>query len=241
MPDTGYDLQKILLAETAAWGLPLTPAQLDQFAAYTSTLQSWNERVNLTAITDAEGIAVRHFLDSLCCARCWGEPPATLIDIGSGAGFPGVPLKILHPSLHLTLVESVGKKAAFLQHIVGLLGLNDVTILTQRAEAVGRDPQHRERYDVATARAVAELRILAEYGLPLVRLGGRLLAPKGADVAQEVAAAQRALTLLGGELLAVAPIALPGVDPRTLVVIAKVSPTPPAYPRAAGIPARRPL
>ncbi len=231
-----------LLAETAAaWGLPLTETQLKQFAAYTSTLQIWNVRVNLTAITDPEGVVVRHFLDSLRCASAWGATPASLIDIGSGAGFPGIPLKILHPSLRLTLVESVGKKAAFLGHIVERLALDDVTVLDSRAEVVGHDPQHREQYDVATARAVAGLRVLAEYGLPLVRLGGRLLAPKGADVAAELTAARRAIKILGGEVPAVEPVTLPGVDPRTLVVIGKTRATPLEYPRAVGVPARRPL
>ncbi len=233
--------QTLLAKTAAAWGLPLTETQLKQFAAYTSTLQIWNVRVNLTAIIDAEGIFVRHFLDSLRCACAWGDTPASLIDIGSGAGFPGIPLKILRPTLRLTLVESVGKKAAFLRHIVEQLALDDVTVLDSRVELIGHQPQHREQYDVATARAVAGMRVLAEYSLPLVRLGGRLLAPKGADVAAELAAAQRAIKILGGEMPAVEPVTLPGVDPRTLVVIGKTRPTPPEYPRAVGIPTRRPL
>ncbi len=232
----------MLLTETAAaWGLPLTETQLTQFATYTSTLQIWNVRVNLTAITDAEGIVVRHFLDSLRCACAWGDSPTSLIDIGSGAGFPGIPLKILRPTLRLTLVESVGKKAAFLRHIVKYLALDDVTVLDSRAEVIAHYPQHREQYEVATARAVAELRVLAEYGLPLVRSGGRLLTPKGTDVAAELTTAERAIITLGGQVLAVEPVTLPGVDPRTLVVIGKMRSTPPIYPRAVGLPARRPL
>lgn len=232
----------LLLAETAAtWGLPLTVTQLDQFATYTNELQRWNERINLTAITEPKAISVRHFLDSLYCALFWGEMPDSLIDIGSGAGFPGVPLKLLRPELRLTLVESVGKKAAFLEHLVGGLGLEGVTVLAQRAEEVGRDPQHRAEYAVVTARAVADLRVLAEYCLPLLRVGGRFLAPKGADVSAEVAAMAQALQILGGELLAIEPVTLPGVEPRSLVVCMKVAPTPPEYPRAVGLPARRPL
>jgi 16S rRNA (guanine527-N7)-methyltransferase len=230
------------LADTAAsWGIALSDAQLAQFRLYADELRRWNERVNLTAISDPAQIAVRHFLDSLRCALLWGEAPQSLIDIGTGAGFPGLPLKLLRPSLALTLVESVAKKAAFLEHVVAQLGLNDVTVVVGRAEALGRDPLHRERYDVATARAVAELRVLAEYCLPLCRVGGRFLAPKSERLSEELAQAERAIGLLGGALLEVAPVALPGVEPRTIAVVEKVAPTPPAYPRAVGVPARRPL
>ncbi len=231
-----------LLAETtAAWGIPLDAAQLARFAAYAAELNAWNARLNLTAISGERDVAVRHFLDSLRCALSWGEAPTSLIDIGSGAGFPGVPLKVLRPELELTLVESVEKKAAFLRHLAGVLGLEGVQVLTARAEAVGRDPAHRERYDVAVGRAVADLRVLAEYCLPLCRIGGRFLAPKGAGGAAEVARAHRAITVLGGRLLAVEPVALPGVEPRTLVVVEKVAATDARYPRAVGVPAKRPL
>src|SRR3954454_24022869 len=183
-----------LLATTAAaWGHPLSPVQLDQFDIYAAELRRWNERVNLTAIADESGIITRHFLDSLRCANSWGDPPGSLVDIGAGAGFPGLPLKILRPELQLTLVESIAKKAAFLRHIVDTLGLTDVEIVIARAEAAGRDPAQRERYDVAVARAVAELRVLAEYCLPLCRIGGRFLAPKGARIEQEVQAALAAI------------------------------------------------
>lgn len=231
-----------LLADTAAaWGLPLNADQLRQFARYADELLAWNARTNLTAITDRQGIYVRHFLDSLALARFWGQPPATLADIGAGAGFPGVPLKILHPPLALTLIESVGKKTAFLTHVINVLGLTQTRVVTGRAETLGRDPGERERYDVVTARAVAGLRVLAEYALPLLRVGGLLLAPKGADVAGEVEGARRAMALLGGTIEQIIPIELPGVEPRILVVARKVAPTDPRYPRAVGIPARRPL
>ena len=231
-----------LLATTAAeWGLPLTQAQIDQFTIYADELRSWNERVNLTAITDRSQVIARHFLDSLRCALSWGAPPQRLVDVGAGAGFPGLPLKILRPELQLTLVESVAKKTAFLQHLVEILGLSEVEIVAARAETVGRDVARRERYDVAVARAVAELRVLAEYCLPLCRAGGRFLAPKGRLVEGEVQAAQAALAALGGRLLAIEIVHLPGVEPRSLVVVEKVAPTPPAYPRAVGVPAKRPL
>ena len=231
----------ILASTTADWGLPLSEAQLAQFTLYADTLRQWNEHLNLTAITDYKEIMVRHFLDALRCAQSWGNAPCSLIDIGSGAGLPGLPLKLLCPTLELTLVESVRKKAAFLQHMVDQLGLPAVTILTQRAEVVGQDRHHRERYDVATARAVAPLNVLAEYCLPLLRLGGRFLAPKGADIAAEIDRARSALTTLGGQLLAVEPVCLPDLEPRTLVIVEKIASTPLLYPRATGVPARRPL
>ncbi len=232
-----------LLRHTAAnWNISLSNAQIQQFVRYAAEVRQWNERVNLTAITDPEAFVVRHVLDSLRCSCSWGKTPHALIDVGSGAGFPGVPLKIAFPALRLTLVESVRKKADFLEHLVGACGLDGVTVVQARAEQVGHDPQHRERYDVATARAVADLRVLAEYCLPLVRVGGYFLAPKGAEIDAEVAAAHQAVTTLGGYLLAVEPVALPGVArPRTLVVIGKTAPSPPGYPRRVGVPARRPL
>lgn len=224
-----------------SWGLHLDQRQIEQFARYSAELRAWNTRVNLTAITDEREIVIRHFLDSLRCALSWGEHPLRLIDVGSGAGFPALPLKILAPELHITLVESVGKKAAFLRHIVATLDLRDVAVVNARAEVVGRDPRHREQYDVVTARAVAELAILAEYCLPLCAIGGRVLAPKGSDVDDEAARARVAIARLGGQLLSVEPVDIPGVEPRTLVVIAKIAPTPAAYPRAVGVPVKRPL
>ncbi len=224
-----------------SWGLHLDQRQIEQFARYSAELRAWNTRINLTAITDEREIVICHFLDSLRCALSWGEHPSRLIDVGSGAGFPALPLKILLPELHVTLVESVGKKAAFLRHIIATLDLRDVTVVTARAEVVGRDPRHREQYDVVTARAVAELAILAEYCLPFCAIGGRVLAPKGSDVDDEVARARVAIARLGGQLLNVEPVDIPGVEPRTLVVIAKIAPTPPAYPRAVGVPVKRPL
>jgi 16S rRNA (guanine527-N7)-methyltransferase len=231
----------MLETTTSAWGIPLDATKLEQFATYASELRRWNERVNLTAITDDQQVMARHFLDSLRCALSWGDAPGSLIDVGTGAGFPGLPLKILRPELRLTLVESIAKKAAFLQHIVDTLGLAEIEVVVARAEQVGRDKAHRERYDVVTARAVAELRVLAEYCLPLCRIGGRFLAPKGAQLSAEAQASTRAIELLGGRLLAIEPVEIPGLEPRSLVVVEKASATSPEYPRALGVPAKRPL
>lgn len=248
------------LAEGAtALGLPLSAAQLEQFQAYYETLVEWNARMNLTAITAPEAVQVRHFLDSLTVAVAllrWERTPpgpaaypavfqpggAGLADLGAGAGFPGVPLKILWPQMPLTLVESVGKKTTFLTHLVGVLGLAGVEVVTGRAEALGQDKRHRGRYDVVTARAVAALPVLAEYGLPLCRTGGALLAPKKGDISQEVAAATRAAPLLGGGPPRSFAFRLPGEESDRLVfVLPKMRATPPGYPRRVGLPDKKPL
>lgn len=231
-----------LLSDTlATWGLALGADQLAQLDQYASQLLAWNIHTNLTAITTLEEVYVRHFLDSLVLAQYWGSSPSSLVDLGTGAGFPGLPLKILRPELELTLLDSVGKKTAFLSHVVAQLGLAGVRVITGRAEELGRNPRERERHDLVTARAVADLRVLAEYGLPLLRLGGRLLAPKGAAAREEAEAAQSALELLGGAIMSIERVELPGVTERALVVIEKVRPTSRRFPRAVGVPSRKPL
>jgi 16S rRNA (guanine527-N7)-methyltransferase len=202
-----------------------------------------SSRFNLTAIREAEAIRTKHFLDSLTCVMAWRDtPPTRLIDIGTGAGFPGIPLKILYPALHLTLVESVGKKAEFCRHVVRTLGLEGVTVVTARAEEVGQDPAHRQKYDWAVARAVAGLPVLVEYLLPLVKIGGHALAQKGESGPVEAHAAQQAIHLLGGTFRQLIPVALPGVaDDRYLIVIDKTAATPPQYPRPTGVPNKKPL
>ena len=225
------------------FGIHLTSHQMAQLTTYERELLDWNERINLTAIRDPQGVHVKHFLDSFSCVLAWKDiPPNNLIDVGTGAGFPGLPLKILYPSLQLTLVESVGKKTAFCRHVIEKLKLENVQIITSRAETVGQDPAQREDYPWAVARAVAELSILVEYLLPLVRVGGAVLAQKGPSGPAEVHAAEKAIRILGGRLRMVIPVALPSMaDEHTLVVIDKVAATPPQYPRHPGLPAKRPL
>jgi 16S rRNA (guanine527-N7)-methyltransferase len=170
------------------------------------------------------------------------NPPLRLIDVGTGAGFPGIPLKIVYPTMHVTLVESVGKKAMFCQHIVSKLGLEGIEMIQTRAEEIGQKPAHRESYDYAVARAVASLNILSEYLLPLVRIGGVVLAQKGETASVEAQSAEKAMKLLGGKLKQIIPIQLPNVvDERYLVLIDKVNATPKEYPRKAGIPSKTPL
>jgi len=226
-------------------GVRLTAGQLDAFDLYRRELQEWNRRMNLTAIDDDKGIQIRHFLDALSCLMAFRSHPMAetrLIDVGTGAGFPGLPLKIVCSDLHLTLLEATGKKVRFLKHLCERLELDNVTVLHGRAEELGQDPSHREQYDWALARAVAEMPILCEYLLPLVRVGGTCLAQKGENAPAEVGQAERALTLLGGRLARLVPIELHGLaETRYLVLVEKLAPTPVKYPRRTGVPSKRPL
>jgi 16S rRNA (guanine527-N7)-methyltransferase len=227
----------------AMLGIRLTKDQVEALTIYERELLDWNTRFNLTAIDDPQKVRVKHFLDSLTCLCVLREAPfESLIDVGTGAGFPGLPLKIIYPQLRLTLVESVGKKANFCRHMVVALGLENVNVIQERAEAVGQMPEHREQYDWAVARAVAILPVLAEYLLPLVRIGGGMLAMKGEQAPAEAHAAEHAARVLGGHLRRLVPIHLPGVaEERYLVVLDKVAATPQAYPRRVGLPAKKPL
>jgi len=224
-------------------GIQLTTRQLSAFTQYEEILLEWNQKFNLTAIRDAETIRSKHFLDSLTCMLAWRDrSPEKLIDIGTGAGFPGIPLKIMMPRLRLTLVDSVGKKLDFCRHIVNTLGLDNVTCLQARAEELGLAREHREKYDWAVARAVANMPVLSEFLLPLVRVGGGILAQKGETGLAETQKAEPAIRVLGGRINKLIPILLPGVtEERFLVVVDKVSTTPPGYPRRVGLPAKRPI
>ena len=224
-------------------GVQLSAAQLAAFERYLRELVEWNSRFNLTAIRDEDGIRTKHFLDSLSCHLVLRDkPPRRLVDIGTGAGFPGIPLKILYPAMQLTLVESVGKKVEFCRYVVETLNLERVDVVQARAEDLGQMAAHREKYDWAVARSVASMAILAEYLLPLVRVSGAILAQKGQNGPAETQQAEKALTLLGGHLRHLNPIHLPGVaEDRYLIVVDKIAATPPRFPRRVGIPSKTPL
>lgn len=227
-------------------GIALTESERALFRLYYQELVEWNRRFNLTAITDYEGVQVRHFADSLSCLlalpRAALQAGARLIDVGTGAGFPGLPLKILCPGLRLVLLEATRKKTEFLEHLVRRLGLQDVQVIWGRAEEIGQQPAHREQYDWAVARAVAELPTLVEYLLPLVRVGGAVLAQKGESGPAEAHSAEGAIQLLGGRLRRLAAVDLHGLaETRYLVLIDKVATTPDKYPRRPGVPAKHPL
>ncbi len=241
--DYNFLMEALLQQTQNIIGLRLTARQIEMFKRYEQELLEWNQRFNLTAIRDVEGIRTKHFLDSLSCLLAMREPvPNRLIDIGTGAGFPGLPLKIILPNMHLTLVESVGKKADFCRHVANVLGLQKVEVIQARAEDLGQTAAHREQYDWAVARAVAALPVLVEYLLPLARIGGCALAQKGESGPAEAHAAEHATHLLGGHLRQIKPVILPGVvEERYLILIDKTAATPPQYPRRVGVPSKNPL
>jgi 16S rRNA (guanine527-N7)-methyltransferase len=226
-------------------GLHLTPRQLEQFQVYYQELIDWNRRLNLTAITDYEEVQVKHFLDSLTVVQALKLPLSKgmkLIDVGTGAGIPGIPLKILLPEIELVLLDATKKKTGFLEHITEKLKIKNTGVVVGRAEEVARRTEYRQKFDMVLSRAVAELSVLVELTLPFCAVGGRFIAQKKGDIETEIQAARQAILLLGGELVDVKTVELSEFsDKRQLVVIDKVGETPAQYPRRPGIPAKRPL
>jgi len=225
-------------------GYDLSKDQLSALKIFEDELLEWNQHISLTAIRDPEGVRIKHFLDSLTILLAWDRqsPPERVIDVGTGAGFPGLVLKILWPNIRLTLVESVHKKADFCRHMVDRLNLEGVRVLSERAEVVGQDPTHRHGYDLAVARAVARMPILMEYLLPLIHRNGVVMAMKGETAHSETHAAQNAINLFGGKLHKLINIKLPGVvEERFIVVVHKIARTPDEYPRRVGVPAKNPI
>lgn len=226
----------------ALLGIELTADHEAQFEVYTQALMEWNAHTNLTAITAPDDVRVRHFLDSLSVIKAVPmQPGLRLIDVGTGAGFPGLPLKIAYPDIHVALVDATGKKVAFLKHVIELLGLR-VEPIHARAEEVGHAPGHRASYDVVVARAVARLPSLLEYLLPLAKIGGVCVAMKGRTAHEEAADSKKALQRFGGTLREIIPVQLPGVEEtHQLVVVEKTAHTPLAFPRKPGTPTSKPV
>ena len=231
-------------------GLELTKEQLFQFKTYQDLLIDWNQRVNLTAITDPGEIALKHFADSLSVLPFLTEafkksdtrfPDVSLIDVGTGAGFPGIPLKITHPSLSVTLMDSLNKRIAFLDAVIQALSLKDCITVHSRAEDGAKCGDYRERFDIAVARAVAGMPVLCEYCLPFVKVGGIFAAMKS-SAGEELKTARHAIKILGGEIEACHDFKLPESDiSRSVIIIRKISKTPAGYPRKAGKPEKEPL
>lgn len=235
-----------LLAGAAALGVALDAQAVARFERYRALLLEWNTRINLTAITTPAEVVTRHFLDSLTVLASLPssvrEGGTVALDVGTGAGFPGLPLAIVCPAWRITLLEATNKKVRFLDTVIGELGLLNTHTIAGRAEDIGRQPSQRGRYDLVTARAVAALPTLLEYCCPFTRVGGRVVLPKKGDVAEEVVIGERAAVALGARLLAPIMVAVPPLnDGRVLLVARQDKPCPPQYPRAQGAPSKHPL
>ena len=232
------------IAQCAAHGLVLNDQQIAQFERYFQLLVEWNEKMNLTAITQREEVYLKHFYD--CLMALWNMPldnyALQLCDVGAGAGFPSIPLKIAHPELQVTIVDSLQKRLTFIEHLAEELGLEGVSCVHGRAEDVGQNPAYRGQFDLVTARAVASLNVLAEYCLPLVKIGGQFLALKAQKSDQELEEARAAISILGAKLIKVTEDQLPveSAD-RRYILIQKTKETPNKFPRKAGKPAKNPI
>jgi len=228
-------------------GLELSPTQIEQFELYYQELLQWNTRINLTAITDYEEVQTKHFFDSITVILAltkedMNKPDLSIIDIGTGAGFPGLPLKIVLGKSRLVLLDSVAKKAAFLRHISQKLELANVEVVSGRAEEIAHLPSYRQQFDLAVSRAVASLSTLVELALPFCQIGGKFVAQKKGEISQEIDRAGKAINVLGGKLSQVRNIEFEELsDDRCLVIIDKICATPEGYPRRPGVPKRRPL
>ena len=225
-------------------GISLSEKQLKQFEIYYETLVSWNEKMNLTAITEKPEVYLKHFYDSVTAGFYYDgfQSTAHLCDVGAGAGFPSIPLKIVFPKLKITIVDSLKKRINFLEHLASMLELENVRFIHDRAETFGQNKEFRESFDIVTARAVARLSVLSELCLPLVKIGGTFVAMKAASAKDELDAGKKALTLLGGKLEATHSFVLPYEESeRNILIISKEKATPKKYPRKAGTPNKEPI
>jgi 16S rRNA (guanine527-N7)-methyltransferase len=227
----------------SAKGISLSPQQIQQYETYYSTLVEWNEKMNLTAITDKQEVYLKHFYDSITAAFYFDfKQPIHICDVGAGAGFPSLPIKIAFPELHVTIVDSLNKRIGFLEYLSNQLGLKNVQFIHDRAETFGQKKEHRETYDVVTARAVARLSVLSELCLPLVKVGGTFVAMKGASAKEELEAGKKAIAVLGGKLEQSYSFTLPQEESeRNILIIKKEKSTPKKYPRKPGTPNKTPI
>ncbi|PFO03079.1 16S rRNA (guanine(527)-N(7))-methyltransferase RsmG [Bacillus sp. AFS076308] len=224
-------------------GISLSEKQLDQFEAYFTTLVEWNEKMNLTAITEKSDVYLKHFYDSITASFYFDfSRPFHLCDVGAGAGFPSIPLKIVYPHIEVTIVDSLNKRISFLNHLADVLNLENIHFVHDRAETFGVNPAYRETFDVVTARAVARMSVLSEFCLPLAKVGGHFLAMKALHAKDELDFAQKAISTLGGKVEKVHTFTLPMEDSeRTILIIKKEKQTPKKYPRKPGTPGKSPI
>jgi 16S rRNA (guanine527-N7)-methyltransferase len=231
--------QKALLEK----GITLSDKQMKQYEVYFNTLVEWNEKMNLTAITEQDEVYLKHFYDSISAAFYYDfAQPLTICDVGAGAGFPSIPLKIAFPSLRVTIVDSLNKRINFLEHLAQELGLEHVQFVHDRAETFGKNPDYREKYQLVMARAVARLSVLSELCLPLAQVGGTFIAMKGGQAEDELQSGKKALNVLGGKLASVHAFKLPVEESeRNILIIHKEKKTPKQYPRKPGTPNKTPI
>lgn len=219
----------------------LTMLQQKQFEKYKDLLLEWNEKINLTAITEEDDIILKHFIDSMTILKYIDEN-SSIVDVGTGAGFPGIPVKIANSSIDVTLVDSLNKRLIFLEEVIKNLNLEKIKTVHSRAEEFGQNKIYREKFDIATSRAVANLSVLVEYLLPLVKVGGKCICMKGSDIEEELKNSKEAIKTLGGQIEQVEEFTLPDSDiKRNIIVIKKIKQTPNKYPRKPGVPSKNPL
>ena len=235
-----------LAAGAEKLGLRLSENQLALFQTYYEELIDWNQRMNLTSIIEYDKVQLNHFLDSLTVIIAWqpsaNRPNPRVIDIGTGAGVPGIPLKIVFPQIRLALMDSTGKKITFLNHLRQKLGLNDIEVVNGRAEELAHLIQYRDSFDLVLARGLAPMPTLAELTIPFCKIAGKVVAHKKGDITEEMNQAKRAISTMGGKLIEMKPVTLTEFpDNRCLVVIEKIAPTPDQYPRGSGLPVKRPI
>ncbi len=234
-------LVEILKEGSQEYGIELSDVQADKFINYAELLKDWNTRINLTAIEEDKDIIIKHFIDSLTIAHYLKKGGLSIIDVGTGAGFPGIPLKIVIDNLKVTLLDSLDKRIKFLNEVINTTQLKDINAVHGRAEDFGANPEYREKFDISTARAVAALPVLLEYCLPFVKIGGTFIAMKGNNI-EELKDSKKALSILGGEIEEVKEISLPfGEMRRNIITVRKLRQTPTKYPRKAGKPSKEPL
>lgn len=235
------DFSKLLRENMELINLELTDRQVTQFYDYMNLLIQWNKKINLTAITEVKDIILKHFIDSLTIENKI-EQNKKIADIGTGAGFPGIPLKIIKPENEFVLIDSLNKRINFLNEVIEKLGLKNISVIHSRAEEIGHNKEYREKFDIVTSRAVAKMNILLEYMLPLTKVGGHCICLKGPNIQTEIIESKNALNILGGEIKEIKQIELPGSDnKRTIIDVLSVKQLPNRYPRKAGTPTTLPL
>lgn len=222
-------------------GITLNEKQKEDFYIYMNLLISWNEKINLTAITEPKDVIIKHFIDSLTIFKAL-EPGKTIIDVGTGAGFPGIPIKIYDEMAKVTLLDSLNKRIIYLNDVIQKLEIKNIESIHGRVEEIANKKEYRQKYDVATSRAVAALNVLVEYLLPLVKVGGKCICMKGPEIQDELKNSENAIKILGGKLEQVINFKLPNTDfERNLIIIKKIKDTPNIYPRKPGTPSKEPL